>query len=225
MLGKLVSAQYAKSLKGDPTFLYLYELHPHELFTIPIWGSGREKWGTFETSAPPSRIPGALRFQLGDGLMRRNMSATASVAIATVLFFATPAYMRESSRSVQDDQTKKPKTKPAAEAPPRVIAMTAKDFAFDPAEIHLKVGEKVRLQVISSDRTHGIHVNAFPDGAKANTPPGLAFIFGEDCWKLRKGEAVPVDIEATEPGTYSFRCCKSCGTGQTQMTGRIYVLP
>ena len=113
--------------------------------------------------------------------------------------------------------------RPPTESPPRVIAIITKDFEFDPAEIHLKVGEKVRLQVISTDRTYGVHISAFPDGAKANTPPGLAFIFGEDCWKLKKGEAVPVDIEATEPGTYSFRCCKSCGTGQKQMTGRIYV--
>jgi heme/copper-type cytochrome/quinol oxidase subunit 2 len=162
---------------------------------------------------------------MGGGVVRFNMRATILIAFAAVLVFASPAYMRAPSRSTQEEQTENAKKKPPAEAPPRVIAMTAKDFAFDPAEIHLKVGEKVRLQVISSDRTHGIHVSAFPDGAKANTPPGLSFIFGEDCWKLRKGEAVPVDIEATEPGTYSFRCCKSCGTGQTQMTGRIYVEP
>lgn len=111
------------------------------------------------------------------------------------------------------------------EAPARIIAMTAKDFEFDPAVIHMKVGDKVRLEVISSDRTHGLHISAFPDGAKVNTPPGLAFIFGEDCWKLKKGESVPVDIEATEPGTYSFTCCKSCGTGHKRMKGQIIVEP
>jgi heme/copper-type cytochrome/quinol oxidase subunit 2 len=111
------------------------------------------------------------------------------------------------------------------EQPPRIIAMAAKDFEFDPALIHLKVGEKVQLRVISSDRTHGLHISAFPDGAKVNTPPGLAFIFGEDCWKLKKGESVPVDIEATEPGTYSFQCCKSCGTGHKRMKGQIMVEP
>jgi cytochrome c oxidase subunit II len=153
------------------------------------------------------------------------MRVTILIAIAAVVVFATPAYMRDSSRSTQDEQTKPARKRPPAELPPRVIAMTAKDFEFDPAEIHLKVGEKVRLQVISADRTHGIHISAFPDGAQANTPPGLAFIFGEDCWKLKKGEAVPVDIEATEPGTYSFLCCKSCGAGHKRMTGRIYVAP
>jgi heme/copper-type cytochrome/quinol oxidase subunit 2 len=103
--------------------------------------------------------------------------------------------------------------------------MTAKNYEFVPAVIHLKVGDRVRLEVISSDRTHGLHISAFPDGAQPNTAPGLAFIFGEDCWKLKKGEAVPVEIEATEPGTYSFQCCKSCGTGHKRMKGQIIVEP
>jgi cytochrome c oxidase subunit II len=157
--------------------------------------------------------------------MRYDGTFTGSIAMAAVLVFATPAYVRDSARSTQDEQSKPARTKPPAQPPPRVIAMTVKDFQFDPAEIRLKVGEKVRLQVTSADQTRGIHISAFPDGAKANTPPGLAFIFGEDCWKLKKGETIPVDIEATEAGTYSFVCCKSCGTDHRRMTGRIYVEP
>jgi cytochrome c oxidase subunit II len=151
------------------------------------------------------------------------MRATNLIAIAACLVFAPPAYVRDSSASTQREQTKQEKIKPPIESHPRVITVTAKDFEFDPSEIHLKVGEKIRLQVVSSDRTHGIHISAFPDGAKANTPPGLAFTLGEDCFKLKKGEAVPIDIEATEPGTYSFLCCKSCGTGHKRMKGRIIV--
>jgi heme/copper-type cytochrome/quinol oxidase subunit 2 len=149
----------------------------------------------------------------------------AVLAAAAMLAFIAPGSMRSSARLPQEDQAPKQKPQRSAEPPPRIIAMTAKDFEFDPAVIHLKVGDKVRLQVISTDRTHGLHIDAFPDGAKANTPPGLAFIFGEDCWKLKKGESVPVDIEATEPGTYAFLCCKSCGTGHKRMKGQIVVEP
>jgi len=147
----------------------------------------------------------------------------ALLAIAAVLAFVVPGSVHSSARSPQEEQGEKPKPQRAVEAPPRIIAMTAKDFEFDPAVIHMKVGDKVRLEVISSDRTHGVHISAFSDNAKVNTPPGLAFIFGEDCWKLKKGESVPVDIEATEPGTYSFQCCKSCGTGHKRMKGQIIV--
>jgi heme/copper-type cytochrome/quinol oxidase subunit 2 len=149
----------------------------------------------------------------------------ALLTTVAVLAFSVARPAQISAQSAQDDQAAKPKPQRAAESPPRIIAMTAKDFAFDPAVIHLKLGEKVRLQVFSIDRTHGLHVSAFPDGAKANTPPGLAFIFGEDCFKLKKGESVAVDIEATEPGTYTFACCKTCGTGHKRMKGQIIVEP
>jgi heme/copper-type cytochrome/quinol oxidase subunit 2 len=157
--------------------------------------------------------------------LKIDLRFAALLAAAALLTFAAPGVMRSSARLAQDDQAAKPKPHRAVEPPPRSIAMTAKDFTFDPAVIHMKVGDKVRLQVISTDRTHGLHISAFPDGAKANTPPGLAFIFGEDCFKLKKGESVPVDIEATEPGTYTFVCCKDCGSGHKRMKGQIIVEP
>jgi heme/copper-type cytochrome/quinol oxidase subunit 2 len=162
-----------------------------------------------------------------EGVANLKIDFRFAVLLATVSLFAfvVPGATRSSAGSPQEEQTEKPKPQRAVEPPPRFIAMTAKDFEFDPAVIHLKVGDKVRLQVISSDRTHGLHISAFPDGAKANTAPGLAFIFGEDCWKLKKGESVPVDIEATEPGTYSFQCCKACGAGHKRMRGQIIVEP
>ena len=172
----------------------------------------------------PSSVPRAAGFT-GEAILIINFRFVALLAIAALLAFAAPGPVQSSARSSQDEQTEKAKPKRPAEAPPRVIAMTAKDFEFDPAVIHLKVGDKVRLEVISSDRTHGLHICAFPDGAKVNTAPGLAFIFGEDCWKLKKGESVPVDIEATEPGTYSFLCCKLCGSGHKRMKGQIIVEP
>jgi heme/copper-type cytochrome/quinol oxidase subunit 2 len=161
----------------------------------------------------------------GDALLKIDFRFAALLATAAVLGLAAPGSVQSSPRSPQEEQGEKPKPQRPVEAPPRIIAMTAKDFEFDPPVIHMKVGDKVRLEVISSDRTHGLHISAFPDGGKVNTAPGLAFIFGEDCWKLKKGESVAVDIEATEPGTYSFQCCKSCGTGHKRMKGQIIVEP
>jgi micrococcal nuclease len=46
--GKVVSTHYAKNSKGEPTFLNLDEPYPREVFTILIWGSDREKFGTPE---------------------------------------------------------------------------------------------------------------------------------------------------------------------------------
>jgi cytochrome c oxidase subunit 2 len=116
-------------------------------------------------------------------------------------------------------------TRPQHETPPRIISVTAKDFDFEPAVIHMKVDERVELDVTSSDKTHGIRISTFPDGARVNTAPGLSFANGEDCWKLKKGEMVEIGIVPTEPGTYTFTCCKLCGSGHKKMRGQIIVDP
>lgn len=108
-------------------------------------------------------------------------------------------------------------------APPLVLHMTAKDFEFDPPEIHVRQGATVQLLVTSIDHTHGIHIDPFPDGRAPNTPPGLSFPYGQDCYKLKKGEEVTVEFTAYDPGSYSFKCCKLCGSGHKRMVGKIVV--
>jgi hypothetical protein len=54
--GKVVSTHYAKSSKGEPTFLNLDEPYPKELFTILIWGSDREKFGVPEAKYRDARV-------------------------------------------------------------------------------------------------------------------------------------------------------------------------
>ena len=54
--GKVVSTHYAKSSKGEPTFLNLDEPYPKEIFTILIWGSDRGKFGTPESEYRGLRV-------------------------------------------------------------------------------------------------------------------------------------------------------------------------
>jgi hypothetical protein len=54
--GKIVSTHYAKSSKGEPTFLNLDEPYPREVFTILIWGSDREKFGVPEDEYKDLRV-------------------------------------------------------------------------------------------------------------------------------------------------------------------------
>jgi heme/copper-type cytochrome/quinol oxidase subunit 2 len=111
------------------------------------------------------------------------------------------------------------------EHPPRIIQATAKTFEFEPSVIHVKSGEKIQLKIMSVDRTHGIHMNPFPEGGKPNTPPGLSFTYGDDCLKLKKDITETLEFTALEPGTYAFSCCKKCGTGHGRMKGQIIVEP
>jgi hypothetical protein len=54
--GKVVSTHYAKNSKGEATFLNLDEPFPKEVFTILIWGSDREKFGTPEDEYKGLRV-------------------------------------------------------------------------------------------------------------------------------------------------------------------------
>jgi cytochrome c oxidase subunit 2 len=111
------------------------------------------------------------------------------------------------------------------ERAPRIIQVTAKNFEFQPSVIHVKEGEKIQLKVTSVDKTHGLHISPFPDGGKPSTPPGLMFTYGDDCLKLKKDLTETMEFIAQDRGTYSFLCCKKCGTGHGRMKGQIIVDP
>src|SRR5690606_23309975 len=50
----------------------------------------------------------------------------------------------------------------AGQAPePRVIEITARRFAFEPAQIDATVGERLRLIVRSADGVHGVEIKSF----------------------------------------------------------------
>jgi heme/copper-type cytochrome/quinol oxidase subunit 2 len=144
-----------------------------------------------------------------------NRFASALIIVGILVW---PTLARQENAASQNPDSHEPTNRPS-----RVISVTVRDSAFDPQVIRLKVNEKVELDVTSAGPSTGIRINPFPDGAKANTPPGLSFLFGEDCYKLKKGEMVPIMIEATEPGTYSYTCCKGCGSNHKTMQGRIIV--
>jgi hypothetical protein len=54
--GKVASTHYAKSSKGEPTFLNLDEPYPKEIFTVLIWGSDRGRFGTPESEYKGLRV-------------------------------------------------------------------------------------------------------------------------------------------------------------------------
>jgi len=51
-----VSAHYAKSVKGEPTFLNLDEAYPEHIFTVLIWGEDREKFSKPEVRYKNQKI-------------------------------------------------------------------------------------------------------------------------------------------------------------------------
>ena len=54
--GEVVSAYYAKSSRGEPTFLNLDEAYPNHVFTVVIWGDNREIFGEPEVKYKGKKI-------------------------------------------------------------------------------------------------------------------------------------------------------------------------
>src|SRR5271156_5905886 len=149
-----------------------------------------------------------------EGVMSTKRNHIRIALLIAGLALAAPVAISQESEPV----------KPFAQ-PPHIIVVTATDFQFPPSPIHIKAGQNIQLQVTATDKTHGIRINPFPDGAGGGTAPGLQFVYGEDCTKLKKGVMVKIELVGYTPGSYTFSCCKSCGSGHKRMKGQLIVDP
>jgi cytochrome c oxidase subunit 2 len=105
----------------------------------------------------------------------------------------------------------------------QVIEVTAKKYEYSPEPVRIKRGMKVQLKITATDHDHGFKIATFPDGAAQGGTPGLVFASAQDCWQLKKGETTTIEFLAQTTGTYTFRCCHTCGVGHRGMKGEIVV--
>lgn len=132
---------------------------------------------------------------LGRSHARRAAAIAALATIAARVLFFGPAVAE-------------PRMHPAAQdAGPRVIAITASRFAFEPAVVDVAVGERVRLVLTSADGVHGLEIKKFK--VKKEIPRG--------------GTPVVVEFTADAAGRFPILCSEYCGDGHDEMTGTLVV--
>jgi len=107
--------------------------------------------------------------------------------------------------------------------PAQVIEVTAKKYEYSSSPVHVKIGTKVQLKITATDHDHGFKISAVPDGGLPNGAAGLIFSSAQDCWQLKKGETTTIEFLAQMAGTYTFKCCHTCGLGHRGMKGQIIV--
>jgi len=93
-----------------------------------------------------------------------------------------------------------------SDPPTRRIVVVAKKYSFEPAEIRLKKGETVVLEVTSSDVQHGFHV------------PGLGI-----SEPIQKEKVAEIRLIPETRGEYRVECDIICGAGHDEMAGKIIV--
>ena len=88
----------------------------------------------------------------------------------------------------------------------REFDMIARNFEFVPGTIKVDQGDNVKLNIKSTDVTHGIAIPEYD--INRNLPAG---------------ETVEIDFIADKKGTFSFYCSVYCGSGHGAMSGKLIV--
>ena len=94
-----------------------------------------------------------------------------------------------------------------AQPAPRVIAITARKFEFEPAELTLKLGEPVVFELVTED----VHMGF--DAAELGLHADII-----------AGKTARVPFTPAKPGSFEFVCDVFCGSGHEEMSGVIKVL-
>jgi cytochrome c oxidase subunit II len=93
-----------------------------------------------------------------------------------------------------------------AQPEPRVIAIRARKFEFDPGEVTLRLGEPVVLELTTEDVHMGFDAPGL--GLSADIVPG----------KVARVPFTPGKV-----GSFDFSCDVFCGSGHEEMSGVIIV--
>mgnify|MGYP001611207042 CR=1 FL=1 len=84
--------------------------------------------------------------------------------------------------------------------------ITAKKWDFTPSTITVNQGDKVILHITSTDVKHGFGLTDF--GVKGDLNPG---------------ETTTIEFTADKKGTFTFFCSVQCGSGHSEMKGKLIV--
>lgn len=99
---------------------------------------------------------------------------------------------------------------PVRPIPPqeRIFRIEARQFAYSPSELHVNPGDRVTIELVSTDVVHGLYIDGYDLSIEADP-----------------GETKTITFTASKPGSYRFRCSVTCGAMHPFMIGRISVGP
>lgn len=90
---------------------------------------------------------------------------------------------------------------------PERIAIVAKRYSFEPAEITVHKGQPVTLRLTSADVTHGLEIKEL--GIKT---------------EVKKGKPATVHFTPETAGIFTGKCSHFCGMGHGSMKLKIHVI-
>ncbi len=117
-----------------------------------------------------------------------------------------PQEKQETTSDQPQQQTQEAQKPERTQAAIKEFQVTAKQFVFEPATIEVNKGDRVRLLVTSVDVPHGISIPEY--GINERLDPG---------------KPVTIEFIAEKEGTFTTFCSVFCGSGHSNMKGKIVV--
>jgi heme/copper-type cytochrome/quinol oxidase subunit 2 len=90
----------------------------------------------------------------------------------------------------------------------RIFRVDASQFSFDPGVLAVKPGDRVTVELRSTDVVHGLYLDGY----------GLSVV-------ADPGQTATLTFVADRPGSFRFRCSVPCGDIHPFMLGRLRVGP
>jgi heme/copper-type cytochrome/quinol oxidase subunit 2 len=90
----------------------------------------------------------------------------------------------------------------------RTFHIEASRFQFAPESLSVNPGDRVTIEVTSTDVVHGLSIDGYNVNLTADP-----------------GQTVRVTFIADRPGSFRFRCSVACGNMHPFMLGKLYVGP
>ena len=88
----------------------------------------------------------------------------------------------------------------------RIFRVEAHQFAYSPSEIDVNPGDRVTLQLVSTDVVHGLYVDGY--GVSVQADPG---------------QTATLTFVAERGGSFRIRCNVTCGAMHPFMIGKLNV--
>ena len=90
----------------------------------------------------------------------------------------------------------------------RTIRVAASNFEFSPAEISVNPGDRLTIELTSTDVVHGLYLDSY--NLQISADPG---------------QTQTLTFTADRSGTFRFRCSVTCGDLHPFMIGKLHVGP
>src|SRR6266511_5250027 len=88
----------------------------------------------------------------------------------------------------------------------RTFRIDARQFAYSPSELNVNPGDRVTIQLVSTDVVHGLYVDGYDISVEADP-----------------GQTATLTFVADKSGSFRFRCNVTCGAMHPFMIGKLTV--